>query len=296
MGVALCSIFENKKDGYKIDVYVLDGGIKEDNKNKLKILEDRYNFKINYITIDTSFFKDLYISEHITQATYYRIMIPELIPNIQKILYLDCDIIANNDIKELYDINIDNYFFAAIEEKDEFTINRIKKLELPINSKYFNAGVMLINIKKWKQSNSSKDIINFIKKNKDKFENCYFIAWDQDALNAIMYDKWLNISFKYNYIESFLRIYPLEIANIEDKILIIHYTNLKPWNYLCLHPLRNLYFYYLNKTPWFYNKYKDKNLKKMMIKFIELIIIFIFKEKIIKNIKLIKRKLKIKFY
>ena len=47
MGVAICSIFENKKVGYLIDIYVLDGGISEDNKSKLKVLEDRYNFKIN---------------------------------------------------------------------------------------------------------------------------------------------------------------------------------------------------------------------------------------------------------
>lgn len=260
MGVALCSLFENKKDNYLIDVYVLDGGVSNKNKEKLKILENKYNFKIIYIKIDISFFKDFFISDHITQATYYRIMMPELLPNLKKILYLDCDIIVLGDIYELYNINIDNYFFAAVEEP---VTDRQKELGMPINTKYFNAGIMLINLKKWQEFNVSKKLIDFIKNNSKKLK-----YWDQDAMNAILYNKWLNIHSKNNYTTLLTR---NSISKTEkDDISIIHYTEmLKPWNYLSKHPLKKEYFYYLSKTPWSNKKYIDKNIKNIIKKIIK---------------------------
>lgn len=136
MGVAICSIFENKKNGNPIDIYVLDGGISSDNRKKLEFLSKRYSFKINFIQIDTALFKDFYTSRHITQAAYYRIMIPDLLPKLKKELYLDCDIIVLGDISELYAINIDNYFFAAVEQYGQ---HRRKDLKMPIGTKYFNS-------------------------------------------------------------------------------------------------------------------------------------------------------------
>src|ERR1035437_11114936 len=140
MGVAICSIFENKKDGYIIDVYVFDGGIKEDNKIKLRFLEEKYSFKIIYIKIDVTLFNDFYINKHISHAAYFRSMITELLLSIDKVLYLDCDLIVKGDISSLFEINIMDYYFAAVE--DYFAENtRHTELNMPKNAKYFNSGV-----------------------------------------------------------------------------------------------------------------------------------------------------------
>ena len=279
MGVAICSIFENKKEGYAIDIYVLDGGIKKYNKNKLKILEDRYNFKINYIKIDTNLFKDFHLTSHFTQATYYRIMAPKLLPYLKKILYLDCDITILGDIYELYNINIDDYFFAAVEE---YVTDRQEELGMPINTKYFNAGVMLINLEKWRDFNITKKVIDYITDNSEKLRYV-----DQDALNATMWREWLNINFRYNYTTLTWEKYPLSFNDVGNKILIIHYTGLKPWNYSSTNIFKNKYFFYLKKTKWRDKKYIDKN-KVMIKKILKKILVFILSKKTINKIKTIK--------
>ena len=259
MGVAICSIFENKKEGYLIDVYVLDGGISEDNKVKLKVLEDRYDFKIIYVEIG-------------------------------KILYLDCDIIVVNDILSLYKTDINNYYFAAVEEEN-YNSTLKENIGIPKEERYCNSGVILINSKKWRENNTSRKLLNFTTENQHNFY-CH----DQDSINGYLCGKWLPVSYKYNYMILPSNNHLINIKNQKNDICIIHYLGAKPWNYLCNHPLKNRYFYYLDRTPWIRNKYINKNIKNIIIKYTEDIILFIFPDYIVNIIKKIKNSLNIRFY
>lgn len=285
MGVAICSIFENKKEGYLIDIYVLDGGISEDNKNKLIILSKKYNFILNLIKIDESIFKNFKVKGHITLASYYRVIIPELISNIDKILYLDCDIIVIKDIYELYDTNIDNYYFAAVDE-EEYVPGLKNKLGIPENEKYCNSGVMLMNSKKWREDNISRKIIDF-----SLNKQYLFFYHDQDAINGYLWSKWLNMNFNYNYTSGIMKIH----KDSKD-VLIVHFTKAKPWTYLCINPFQYKYFEYLNKTPWKDLKIENKNIKTILIRNIELLIMYLFPDYIIDKLIKMKRFLGIKFY
>jgi lipopolysaccharide biosynthesis glycosyltransferase len=289
MGVAICSIFENKKEGYKIDIYVLDGGIQEDNKNKLKILENKYNFKINYIAMNNSFFKDFYISGYLSQATYYRILIPDLLPKLDKALYLDCDMIINGNIAELYNINIEKYFFAAVKDEG-YSSNFFVTQEKTKNEIYFNAGMMLLNLAKWRETNINKVIINFIKEKNSKLNN-----HDQDAINSILHGQWLIIPYKYNYTSAIATLHPIKYKEIDEKILIIHYTGLKPWDYLSISKLNKKYLFYLKNTPWRDKKKINISFKNMLVRYIKITIYFLFSKNIIDKLRKIKRLLKIKF-
>ncbi len=255
MGVALCSIFENKKHGYDINIHVLDGGILEKDMDKLKILEKKYHFKINYIKIDTLFFKDFYTEKAFTQAVYYRIMIPKLLPNLKKVLYLDTDTVVIDDIYELYNTNINNYLYAAVEDKN-LTENkeRYADLKIPLNEKYFNSGVLLINIDKCNEVNATETIIKFINDNKDKLKYV-----DQDAINATMKYNILCLDQKYNCLAFFAT--PETAKNAK----IIHYVWKKPWDYFYKNKLNEKYFYYLKKTPWKNLKYKNKTIKNIFV-------------------------------
>ena len=308
MGVAICSIFENKKNNYSIYIYVLDGGISQKNINRLNKLEKKYTFKINYIKIDTSFFKNFYTREVYSQAAYYRIMIPRLLPYIKKILYLDCDIIVLNDIYELYNTDISNYLFAAVEDLylDKM---RHKELNIPIKEKYFNSGVLLINIDKCKEINAPETILNFVNDYPEKLEYA-----DQDAFNATMWGNFLCLDKKYNFLSLLSESSNLnEFIKIND-IKIIHYVGEKPWNYFYKNIFNIKYFYYLKKTPWKNLKYKNRTIKNIVTKYNNLYsgrkqiflmnLLSYFEKKLsiilsgknINNIKRIKRKLKIKFY
>lgn len=288
MGVSICSIFENKIDGYLINIYVLDGGISKENIIKLTILEEKYSFEIKFIQVNSLIFNEFYTSRHITKAAYYRIIIPNLFPNLKKVLYLDCDTIVIGNVLELYKININNYYFAAVEDL-YMGQARHNDLNIPLAAKYFNSGVMLINLERWRNNNLSQLILNFIKNSKIKLE-----FHDQDAINANTFNKWLNLPLKFNYMSTLFN--KNDLNNKKQNILIIHYTGLKPWNYFSHNYFNTYYFYYLSKTPWKNKKYINKSFKNTAIIFLESIILFMFPKKVINIIKKIKLTLGIKFY
>ncbi len=289
LGVVLCSIFESKRSQNQIVVYILDGGILPKDKEKLEILIKKYSAQINFIKMDTSLFKDFFISEYISQASYYRIMIPKVLPALEKVLYLDCDLIVLSDIFELYKTDISNYFLAAIPEP---LTNRQEELGMPQTAPYFNAGIMLLNLDKWRETKITEKLIAFIQENPTRLR-----FWDQDALNAILWDKWFPLSLKYNYMTSTIETNPIPVEKIKEHVAIIHFSSkLKPWNYLCNHPLKEIYFNYLAKTPWQNEKFADKNLKKILIKFLCDTIIYLFPNSWVIKIRKFKQTLGIKFY
>lgn len=251
LGVVLCSIFENKKSDYNINIYIIDGGISKENKEKLNELEKKYHFFINYLYVDSRMLPNLVINGHVTESTYYRILIPKLLgDDIDKVLYLDSDMVVLGDILELFKIDIKNYFVGVVQD---MSLNR---------DKYFNAGMMLINLKKWRDEHISEKTLEYIKNNPEKLE-----FHDQDALNFI-FSGGGGIFLKniYNF-----TVYGFEnkFKKIKKLPIIIHYVgNIKPWNFSYIGPFKENYFEYLKITPWRDFKYKDKNIKTVIKKIV----------------------------
>lgn len=253
LGVVLCSIFENKKFDYNINIHVIDGGISDENKKRLGELEKKYNFLIKYLYIDSSLLPNLVINGHITESAYYRILIPKLLDsNIDKVLYLDSDLVVLDDIARLFNFEINNYFAAVVESSSSN------------GRKYFNSGVILMNLKKWRAEKITEKTLEYIKNNPDKLE-----FWDQDALNAVLFGKCLFLDSIFNFeISGSERKY-----NKKIKPFIIHYIgNVKPWKFSYIGPFKDVYFKYLELTPWKNYKHRDKNfinfIKKMFFLFL----------------------------
>lgn len=252
LGVMLCSLLENTSQKEKIKIHVIDGGITDKNKNILSnFFNNKYLVKIKYLVIDTQLYSRFKISYHFTHTIYYRISIPLLLPSeIKKVLYLDSDLILKDDISKLWSIELKDNFLAAVE-----LINANKKhLKgiIPDSFPYFNSGVLLMDLDKWRENNISSKVIQFIQDYQDKI-----IWWDQDSLNAVLYDKWLPLPLKWNQQTNF---FDINIKNtskkneIEESIKnpsIIHYTGLhKPWEYIDNHPYKYEYYNYILLTPW----------------------------------------------
>ncbi|WP_160726187.1 glycosyltransferase family 8 protein [Bacillus sp. USDA818B3_A] len=234
MAVMLFSLFQNKKSRNPLVIYVLEADLTEGNKHKLKKFISRYNAFVHFIKMDDRIFENCLISSHITKETYYRLLIPNLVDHqVQKVLYLDSDIIVHDDITRLWETNIDEFFLAAVE--DPLGHYRLEALSIPENS-YFNAGVLLINLSKWREHYISEQTMRFIAENPTKIW-----WWDQDALNAILFDKWLKLDMKWNY--QALSGIPLQYPSI------VHFTSpTKPWN--GEPPLKEYYDYYAKKLNW----------------------------------------------
>lgn len=221
LAVMLNSLLENKVSKNPINIYVIASELSPKNKFLLAKTVGKFNLKIKFIPIDPTIYKDFKTVYYLTKETYYRISIPDLLnEKIQKVIYLDCDIIVKTDITRLWNINIDNYFLGAVED---FWVkySRNSHLLIPRESKYFNAGVLLINLKKWREKQIKNRVIEFIKANASRIKFC-----SQDPLNAILHDKWLQLDPKWNFMPHYLN-YP-NFKNI--KPAIIHYAGLKkPW-------------------------------------------------------------------
>ncbi len=255
LGVTLTSLLENTERRNDIVTYVIHDGISLDNESKVKGVSEKYGGKINFIKVNSSMYKDLALTGHISQASYYKVSIPDLLSDdINKVLYIDCDMIVKGDIATLWSIDIRDYLIAATEDPNCQARNQA--LGIPIDHKYFNAGLMLMNLTLMRKEEISSQVFYFLRENKEKIQYV-----DQDGFNAILYSDWYELPVCWNvmhyyfnnrYMEELLG--GKEIEVFQEAVRnpkIIHYTaSPKPWEFMSTHPLKIEYYNYLSKTGW----------------------------------------------
>lgn len=113
----LYSLLENKVSKNPVIIYIIDSQISEKNKSILTNTVKRFIAEIKYLTIDPTLYDGYKLIYHLTQETYHRISIPDLLEtDIEKVIYLDSDIIIKEDITRLWDINIDHYILVAVQD------------------------------------------------------------------------------------------------------------------------------------------------------------------------------------
>jgi lipopolysaccharide biosynthesis glycosyltransferase len=245
--VAYCSLIENNKD-LNFNTYILHSELSDKTKGILEKFAASFQRKIEFIHIDDAIFSGLVTNHHFKKPTYYRLLIPEVIHD-DKVLYFDSDIVVSSSIKDLFDIDISNYYLAAVEN---IGFNRHEELEMRSDAKYFNSGVMLINLKKWIDSDLHKKAIQFAKKYPGAIK---FL--DQCALNSIVNGAWLSLAPMWNQQSAFFKKNWFDYFSVQEfehalnHPAIIHYTgSSKPWHYMNDHPYKSLYCHYLEKTPY----------------------------------------------
>ena len=274
LGVAIASVLKTTKTKKGIDIYVLiDRNFKKKNKKKLKRIERlKKNSTINFITIDESLFKNfpLLSDQHFTIPTYYRYIIPKLLNKINKLIYLDCDLIVKEDIEKLYNIDIGENYIGAVQ--DTLCYENQKRLNLIKGKYYCNAGVLILNLKKLRKDNIPEKLIKWTQKNATR------IKWlDQDVINCVLEDGiyYLDLGWNFQHFPGdIIRFEKEEFNRVKKHPKIVHYIGyIKPWDCTIGRLYGYLYFQYLLFTPWKY---------KIIIYFIKKIIYLI--KKILQNI------------
>ena len=253
MGTAMVSVLKNSLEDEEIVFHLLDGGISEENKNKLLSLKKIKSCEIYFYTPDIKKYEEWFLKGDYgfwSPVVFYRLSIPSIIPNVDKILYLDCDIAVNVSLRELFEIDIENYYALVCREF--------------LKGDYFNSGVLMINSKLWRDTNIEEVFCEYYDKN---YINYKFP--DQDLLNDALKGKVKIIDKKWNFFPV-LYYKPLEIS-INDymeanKKSIIHYIMYKPWdiNSTALKSIfLDYYWYYYMFTPW---SNEDTDLFNILIK------------------------------
>lgn len=257
----MASILLNCDASSNFRFHILDGGISSDKKEKLLKLKKLRNFDIQFYDMtkyDWSMFPDN--RKHITLATYFRLRIPEVLPkNVQKALYLDGDMIVEQDLKELWDTDISNYVLGVVEDVEG--IDSRDRLGLP--NKYFNAGVLLLNLEKLRKTDLLKDSVSYLGKNRNRI-----IYQDQDILNGLFNTQYRDLPLKWN-VNSHMYFRTKKKHTYTDNDAktvrtnpgIIHFTGgaIKPWNQNKLtHPLADEYWKYSKYTEFYFEKNENK--------------------------------------
>lgn len=266
LGISIVSIFENNRDMDLINLYILDSGISSKNKKYIAEVCNKYNRP------NPTYIKAVNICEYLSMevsidrgslSQYARLFISNTLPsNLKRVLYLDCDIIVNKSIKELWNIDLEGKIIGAL--LDAFSKFYRKNIDLKPNDIMFNSGVMLIDLNKWREKNIEEKLITFIKKHRGKIQQ-----GDQGALNAVLSDEVYCFEPKYNAVTIFFdfsynemlfyrkppEFYTMEqIKEAVENPCIIHFTtsfiSKRPWVVGCKHRYSHLWLKYKGLSPW----------------------------------------------
>jgi lipopolysaccharide biosynthesis glycosyltransferase len=257
LAVSMCSLFENNK-GSSFDVYIVNADFDERSWGALDVIAKRYGHKLIDVKILDHDLEGLATPFHLSKETYYRLFIPQKL-QVPKVLYLDSDIVVTGSICELYDSNVDDCYLGAVRVPG---FDRHKDLEMSEDAKYFNAGVMLINVASWRRDHIKERVIDFVQR---KPWAVHFA--DQCGLNSVINGRWKELHPRFNVqgcffeadIDACAASFPEgELMDAVQRPVIVHYSGSgKPWQFRYKHPYRGLYWQYLRKTPFNHMFSKD---------------------------------------
>ena len=260
VAAGICSVCENNKSA-KITFYLISDGITEQNQQKLRDFVKTYGQDANIIEIgDLSKYIDFdFDTTGWNSIVLARLVLDKLLPNtVDRILYLDGDTIVRGDLRDLYDIDMGKSVIGASIEP---TASRKHKAALDIEGLYYNAGVLLIDLKKWRKEKTGQRILDYYAEHGGKL-----FANDQDAINGALKGEIYTLAPKYNFCNIYMQypyrylkklVAPTEYfspTEFEDSIknpVIIHYLGEeRPWRESNTHKYRADYKKYLAMTPW----------------------------------------------
>ncbi|MDR1890706.1 MAG: glycosyltransferase family 8 protein [Puniceicoccales bacterium] len=228
--VAAYSIAQNTKSN--LAIYVVDCGVSELNREKILQLKEKCK---NILSIKIGMPERVDVLENFpTEArfnsvVFYRLAIPKVFPELKRVIYLDCDIVAAGDILELWEEDLNGCPFGAVEEDGNFFGEKIRAdklayLKFPKKNRYYNSGVLLIDPKKFEESKIFERVIEQVKKTK-----IFLPCPEQDAMNiCLRNDEHLALSPKYNFIP-FAALSKKCFAAIGQNLVLIEYACVKPW-------------------------------------------------------------------
>lgn len=270
MGVTIESILNNAAKGDKYNFYILSTGLSQNSKDKL-MQTVKTQAVIDFIEVGGGLinaFQNLkQRATYISKSSYFKFAIAELIPQVDKIIYLDSDLIVTGTLRELYQKDISDYLIGAVEDIG-YTYWSKTREDLKLKFKCINSGVMLINSKKWREEHLLDSLMDCAADPEKTGK-----GQDQPVINYVCKDKVLFLDFKYNVQDSFFR-NEVEVNDRYDltavekavkKPLIIHYTTAhKPWKFPFMHNGSEFWTYYI-KSP-FMTKELRKRFHKTKIK------------------------------
>lgn len=293
----MLSLFENNQDIEEIYVYFIDNNISNENKEKLQMIADKYNRKLIFKDLN-NLSSSMNIDTDFCRSTYGKLFLSE-IEEVDRMLVFDCDVLITGSLKELMTFDMENTLVAGVQ--DSVNPYFVHKIGLTNKDRYINCGgVIILNLDLWRNMKMKEKCVEYVVEHNG---NPPFV--DQGTINKLCKDNKKILPPQYNVINPMFMfsvdkikdLFKMETYYSQEEIdnaiknpLVIHYTGElynRPWCEDCTHPLKDIYIYYLDKSPWkgeIYNNILSKNCRiqkfvyekcpfmiyKLMIKFIEM--------------------------
>lgn len=265
----LFSICENSSHEHNYDIVIFNVDISQAHQDQIKLCLATYkNIYIRFINVSKLLnpYKNLPTHHHFKIETYFRFFIPDIMPDYDKVLYLDSDMIVQEDIYNLFQENVDGFCLGACKDADsaglyngyqptkKTYLDNVLKIKAPYD--YFQAGTILFNLKEIRTSFSIREMLNFA-------SSYDWELLDQDVLNYFFQGKVKFLDMSWNYMIDMFDLRKRDIISLANTELyekymfsanhpkIIHYAGPeKPWNSPNCE-FGSIFWYYCKKTSFY---------------------------------------------
>ncbi len=250
LAVTLYSALSNYRSAADVKVYIVDGGISPANRSRIDGIVRNHVTTAEWIEPDLNPVRQLNVSERYPASVYLRLLLPSLLPPwIEKAIYLDSDLIIDEDIGELWKADVGRKAVLAAQDEGAPTVgspwglSNYRELGLHSSTKYFNSGVLVFNLRRWREQRIADRIIKYIAAHPHLMR-----FGEQDAMNAVLANDWGALDPKWNQLVS-----PWEGHDgREYRRGILHFVSrFKPWNPDGAHWTNFIYDRYLKQSGWY---------------------------------------------
>lgn len=251
--VMLRSLSETNSDS-RIDFYVVHSSLTKEDFDSIETAFGGCDHAVHPVKVEDSIFSGFPVLSRISKETYYRLLVGDILPeSVERILYIDPDIVINSSLEEFYSLDLKGNVIAGATHLYGIaqTANRVR-LGMSGKSRYINAGVLLIDLKKWRETVTLDGILQFISKNHRKL-----LLADQDVVNVLFEKYVLPVDERiYNLDEKTYKFFSRSVCGekridldwVRRNSVIIHFNGRhKPWRE------EN----YAGKLGEFFERYKD---------------------------------------
>lgn len=244
--VTLLSLLKHNRD---VCIFLLTEGLTEDNEQELTHLVESEGGRLHLCKVPGDIVQHFPMSKlasgHISIATYYRLFVTRLLPEtLDKVIYLDCDMVVRGSLEELWNTDLQDKALAAVYQPHWWADHNLawERLYIPREFGYFNAGMLVMNLKFLREFGFQDKAIRYINDNFDRI-----ISHDQDVLNSLLHKFAVGVSPRWNYLSGLLS--GRTDSNISP--VIVHFVSVpKPWQYGCRNPYTHEYYEILRETKW----------------------------------------------
>lgn len=276
LAVTVRSALDNLDPECKLQIYVLDGGIRPATRAKLEQSWPAGRYSVRWVPFDASVLAEVPLSGHVNHMTYARIVVQRLLPaTVDRVIYLDADLIVLGDLAQLWTEPMAGAWCLAVQDcaapsmdadatptfkrcaphlGARVPVANYRELGFDATDPYLNGGVLVLDLAAWRREAVDVQLIDCLEQHREHVR-----WWDQYALNVVLHGQWRPLDHRWNqgantfsfpnWSES-----PYDESTFErlrSDPLVVHFTTKhKPWKVTCLHPWRRQFFEYLDRTAW----------------------------------------------